>query len=127
MILEHIAINVPDAIAMADWYVEHCGLRMVIKLNDAPFTRFLTDQKGRTCIEIYSNRDIPMPDYSQIHHQNYHQAFAVKDPEATSKRLQEAGATFVEDMTHVDGTRLIMLRDPWQVPLQIVQRAKPWY
>ena len=127
MRFEHVAINVPDSKAMADWYVEHCGLQVVIEVEGPPHTRFLADQQGNTCIEIYQNTDAPIPDYHQQHHLVYHHAFAVEDLNATKNALIEAGASFVEDIELPNGTRLLMLKDPWGIPLQLVNRVNPWY
>ena len=46
--------NVPDPVAMADWYVEHCDMKIVLQIDEPPFTRFLADQQGKTCIEVYN-------------------------------------------------------------------------
>lgn len=127
MFFEHVAINVPDSIAMADWYVENCGMKIVIRIDEPPFTRFLADKQGTTCIEIYQNTSADIPDYHHQNHLVYHHAFAVDDPETTREELLKAGATFVEDINLPNGTRLIMLRDPWGVPLQLVKRVDPWY
>ena len=127
MKLEHIAINVSDPVAMSDWYVEHCGLQEVIRLEEPPFTRFLTHDNGRTAIEIYHNPSAPVPDYQSQNHLVYHNAFTTDDIDATSEKLQAAGASFVEEVNLPNGTRLIMLRDPWGVPLQLVHRTDPWY
>ncbi len=127
MNLEHVAINVPDPVAMSDWYVEHCGLQEVIRLEEPPFTRFLSDNQRKTAIEIYYNPDAPVPDYHSQSHLVYHNAFSTDDLDATKTRLLEAGASFVEDINLPNGTRLLMLRDPWGVPLQLVKRVDPWY
>ena len=127
MIFEHVAINVPDSKAMADWYVKNCGLRLVIELDEAPYTRFLTDQNGITCIEIYENHSVEIPDYNKQHHLTYHNAFAVEDQDQVRDQLLNAGASFVEEVNLPNGTRLIMLRDPWGIPLQLVKRTNPWY
>ncbi|MDH3650897.1 MAG: VOC family protein [Saprospiraceae bacterium] len=127
MLLEHIAINVPDSVRMADWYVKNCQMRVVIQIEEPPYTRFLADHEGKTCIEIYSNKEVPLPDYHDVHHLSYHQAFSVDDLEATKDHLIEQGATFVEEVNFPDGTRLIMLRDPWGIPLQLVKRSSYWY
>jgi hypothetical protein len=46
------------------------------------------------------------------------------DPDADRKRLEAAGATFFEEIRLPDGTFVIMLRDPWGVPLQLCKRGK---
>ncbi len=127
MKLEHIAINVPDPVAMANWYKDHCGLRVVIALKEPPFTHFLADSEGYTSIEIYNNPAASVPDYFQQSHLVYHHAFVTGDLDQTKERLIEAGASFVEEVNLPNGTRLIMLRDPWGVALQLVARTDPWY
>ena len=127
MQLEHIAINVPDPVAMADWYVEHCDMKVVLQIDEPPFTRFLADQQGETCIEIYKNTVAPIPNYTTQSHFIYHHAFAVEDLLHTKETLLEAGATYVEEIEQPNGTILIMLRDPWGVPLQLVHRTNKWY
>ena len=127
MLLEHVAINVSDPVSMAQWYVDHCHMRIVLQVDEAPYTRFLADQKGRTCLEIYANPKADIPDYTHQHPLIYHQAFAVDDPDATRARLEGAGATFFEEVSFPNGTKLVMLRDPWGIPLQLVKRTEKWY
>ena len=55
----------------------------------------------------------------------HHVAFAVEEATPIKERLVAAGATPVSDSVLEDGTRLVMLRDPWGVALQLVQRAVP--
>jgi len=126
MKFEHYAINVEDAVAVADWYIENCGLSAALALEDAPFTRFLADETGRVFLEIYSNPDALMPDYSSMHHLQYHLAFATADAQAEEKRLIEAGCSLIEKLTPEPGACLVMLRDPFGIPLQLCQRATPF-
>ena len=65
-----------------------------------------------------------MPDYSDLNHLTYHLAFAVEDAGAEKKRLMAAGCTFVEELNPSENVRLIMLRDPFGMALQLCQRAK---
>ena len=127
MLLEHVAINVAHPIEMANWYVEHCKMRIVLQVNEPPYTRFLADQKGNTCIEIYNNTSVPVPDYHIQSPLLYHHAFSVSNLDSVRDDLIEAGATLVEEVNLSDGTRLIMLRDPWGIPLQLAKRNLPWY
>jgi len=127
MILEHIAINVPSSAEMADWYVENCNMRIVLRIDQPPFTRFLADQEGTTCIEIYTNESATIPDYWSQHHLVYHHAFSIENLDQTKDDLISAGATFVEEVKLQNGTILIMLRDPWGIPLQLVKRTERWY
>jgi hypothetical protein len=122
MKFEHYAINVEDAVAVADWYIGNCGLTAAVALKELPFTRFLADETGKVFIEIYSNPAAPMPDYAQMSHLQYHLAFETTNAEAEKDRLMAVGCTFVEELGDGDKTRLIMLRDPFGIALQLCQR-----
>ncbi len=126
MRFEHYALNVPDPVAVADWYVAHCGMRVVRALEDAPFTRFLADETGRVVWEFYANPSATIPDYGSMHPLEYHLAFAVENVDAEHERLVAAGARFVEEVNPEEGTRLVMLRDPFGLCLQLCQRAAPF-
>lgn len=126
MKIEHVAYQVPDPVALADWYVEHLGLR-VMRTSGAPgFARFLADDGDAVMIEVYNNPHVPMPDYRATDPLTSHLAFHVDDVEATRERLIEAGAT-PEGQVIVSpvGDHLAMLRDPWGLALQLVRRAEP--
>lgn len=122
---EHAAINVPDVKAAAQWYVDNLEMRIVIAGQAAPYMTFIADSAG-SMIELYTRTDIALPDYSAIDHSNLHFAFAVEDMEATRDALVVSGATVVGQInTTPAGDQLLFLRDPWQVPIQIVKRKKP--
>jgi glyoxylase I family protein len=124
--VEHVACNVTDPVAMAAWYVEHLGMRVVRKIQTPPYIHFLVDANGRAVIEIYSNPTAdPVPDYAKMHPMRFHLAFAAPDPDAARAALVAAGATFVDEQTLADGSRLLMLRDPWGLPLQLCKRTTP--
>ena len=123
--LEHIACNVSDPAAVAAWYVEHLGMRVVRHSPDPPHIHFLADAAGRAVIELYRNDADPIPDYGAMHPLRFHIAFATADPEASRAALVAAGATFVHERALPDGSRLLMLRDPWGLPLQLCKRPTP--
>jgi glyoxylase I family protein len=123
--VEHIAWNVSDPVAVAAWYVEHLGMRIVRRLDTPPHIHFLADAKGRVVIEIYSSPADAVPDYASMHPMRFHLAFAAPDPDAARAALIAAGATFVDEQTLADGSRLLMLRDPWGIALQLCARAVP--
>jgi glyoxylase I family protein len=123
---EHFALNVPDAPAMACWYVAHLGFQVVRRRDDAPFTHFLADDTGKVVVELYSNPAAPYPDYGAMHPLVFHFAVFAPDARSLRARLEQAGAQLVIEETPPDGSVLIMLRDPWGVALQLCQRAKPF-
>ena len=126
MKFEHFALNVPDARAAAAWYVQHLGATILRARPDAPHTHFLADDTGRVFIELYTNPTDPIPAYAEQHPLRVHFGFGVTDAKAERARLEKAGATLAVEETLPDGTLLIMLRDPWGVPVQLCQRTKPF-
>lgn len=126
MRFEHFALNVPDVRAQAAWYVEHLGFRVVRKREDGPFTHFLADDSGRVVVELYTNASATIPNYADAHPLIFHFAVVAKDARAERTRLEKAGATLFLEEPLADGSLLIMLRDPWGVPVQLCQRAKPF-
>ncbi len=125
MKLEHVALNVADPVAMARWYAENLGLSIARSMPAAPFTHFLADDGGSVLIEIYRNPPDAVPDYRSMDPLQTHLAFVSADPDADRGRLVAAGASFVKAEDLADGSRLIMLRDPWGLALQLCRRARP--
>ena len=124
MRFEHIGINVPDARAMAAWYVRHLGMRVVRCQDEPPWAHFLADASGRTILEIYTNPADAVPDYARQHPLRLHVAFAVHAPTTTSAELIAAGAEPISDETLDDGSHIVMVRDPWGLVVQLVRRAQ---
>ncbi len=126
MKFEHFAINVPAARTQAHWYVEHLGFKIARSRDDVPYTHFLADETGRIIVELYSNPKAAIPDYFTAHPLSFHMAVATKDAAAERRRLEAAGATLFLEEPQPDGSMLIMMRDPWGVPLQLCQRTVPF-
>jgi len=121
---EHFGINVPDAAAMARWYVKNCNMKIVraVPMNQ---THFLADERGQVMIEIYTNPASAIPEHFAEHPLRFHFAFAVTEPSVLKEKLVAAGASVVEELKMDDGSHLITLRDPWGVPFQLCKRARP--
>jgi len=126
MKFEHVAFNVPDARAQAHWLAAHLGFTIFRRVEEAPHTHFLADETGRVVLELYTNRAARVPDYRAQDPLVLHFAVATADAGAQKDALTGAGAELVSDTTLPDGTRLVMLRDPWGLPLQFCQRAQPF-
>ena len=124
MKLEHFALQVPDPVAMADWYVKHLGCT-IARTGGAPaHGRFLS--LGGVLFEIYHNPVVAVPDYKTIDVLQLHLAFLSENLPADRDRLVKAGARLVDDVsTTPAGDEIMMLRDPWHVPMQFVKRAVP--
>ena len=126
MNIEHFALNVPDPVAAAAWYVRHLGMRVVRSLTEAPFTHFLADESGRVVIEMYGHTKAPVPDYKSMDPLVFHIAFVTADVRGTREVLLAAGATGAGDVTiTATGDEMTFLRDPWGVASWLVNRALP--
>jgi glyoxylase I family protein len=125
MKLEHFALNVEEPLAMADWYVEHLGLKVVRQMKEAPYTTFLADTSGRIMIEIYCNPANEVPAYRDMNPLLVHLAFVSEKPGEDKERLQQVGASLVTEQHLDDGSHLVMLRDPWGLALQLCKRGTP--
>ena len=125
MRFEHFGINVPDPKAMAAWYVKHFKMSVLRAMKEDPFTHFLADESGRVCLEIYANKSVAIPDYLKQHPLKFHFAFEVDNPQKLSESLITDGAIFFEEVKPDERSHLIMLRDPWGIPLQLCKRSAP--
>ncbi len=126
MKLEHVALNVPDALSLARWYVEHLGLTVRRRMMEEPWAHFLADDSGTVMLELYTNTSVAVPDYGQLEAANLHLAFESDDLMADLLRLRLAGATTPPETEFMpNGDEVAMFRDPWGVPLQLVKRSRP--
>ncbi|WP_435135863.1 VOC family protein [Formosa sp. A9] len=121
---EHFALNVTDPKAISDWYCTHLKMKKVLENDTPPFMTFLADSTNRVVVELYYQPSKPITDFSKEHQLTFHFAFETPNAQADKARLLEAGATFIEQQQPGEGTHLVMLRDPWGLPLQLCQRAK---
>ncbi len=124
--LEHVAINVEDPPAMAKWFCENLGMKVIRKGPPPVNMRFISDAGGNMMLELYNNPPDEVPDYPSMNPLSLHIAFMVDDVKAITTKLIAAGATIAVDVnTTPAGDELVILRDPWGVPIQFVKRAKP--
>ncbi len=123
---EHIAFNVKDPAAVAKWYGEHLGMKIIRKSPPPANTHFIADSAVNMMLELYNNPSVPVPDYSSWSHMSLHLAFMVDDVKAIRDSLRAAGATLVEDVTTTPiGDQVLMMRDPWGLSIQFVKRIAP--
>jgi len=119
---EHFALNLKNPTEVSDWYCMHLQMKKVVEKDTAPFVNFLADAENRVVCEMYYQPDFPITDFKKEHHLTFHFAFKTDDAEMLKNKLIEAGATLVDDTGLIDGSHLVMLRDPWGLPLQLCQR-----
>lgn len=122
---EHAAINVPDRARAERWYVENLGL---VAVRSVPGSMcFLADKTGRVVFELYENQVCTPMDFREMHPLTFHVAFVVGDVSEAAKRLVAAGAEVAEEEKESNGDRMIMLRDPFGMGLQLVKRKTPMF
>jgi catechol 2,3-dioxygenase-like lactoylglutathione lyase family enzyme len=126
MRFEHFAVNVARPAEVAAWYSQRFGLRVLRALTHPPFTHFLGDAQGRVFVELYENPLAPVGTVTHRHPLEFHFGFAVDDADAAARPLIAEGCPVLEDVNRADGTRLIMLRDPFGLCVQLCQRAEPF-
>jgi catechol-2,3-dioxygenase len=125
MKFEHFALNVADVRTVAQWYVEHLGFSIALRREDEAKTHFLADETGRVIVEFYSNPTAPVTDHAAAHPLCFHIAVVTPDARADRIRLTQAGAKLLREEPQPDGSLLVMLRDPWGLPLQLCERTVP--
>lgn len=121
---EHIAFNVSDPVAVAQWYVQHLGMKIQRQGGEPTFTTFVSDSGEHMMIEFFHNAQYPLFPAKEVDVLSFHLAFFSPDIEATSTQLLVAGATWADSIRiTASGDKVCILRDPWGLPLQLVQRA----
>jgi catechol 2,3-dioxygenase-like lactoylglutathione lyase family enzyme len=124
--LEYIAFNVTDPAAIAQWYCDHLGMKIVRKSLPPANTHFIGDTAGNMTFELYNNPSVPVPEYRKLSHLALHLAFMVDDVKSMRDSILAAGATLVEDVvTTPAGDQVLMMRDPWGLAMQFVKRKSP--
>jgi glyoxylase I family protein len=124
--LEHVAINVEDPAAMAEWYSENLAMKIIRKGPPPINARFISDEQENMMLELYTNPPDAVPDYRAMNPLVFHIAFMIDDVEEICRKLVAAGATVVDEIsTTPAGDEIAMLRDPWGVPIQFLKRAEP--
>ena len=123
--LEHVAFQVSEPVAVAEWYCKNLGMTIRRKFGPPAFGHFLADARGQMMLEFYNNPKASVPDYRTMHPMVLHVAFQVDDVAAARERILKAGATAEGEVTtNEDGDQLAMLRDPWGLCVQLLKRAE---
>ena len=124
--IEHFAYQVAEPKAVAEWYCDHLNFTIKRAGSDPAATHFLADGSDNVMIEIYCNSAIDVPDYPSMHPLTLHLAFACDDIEGKKANLEAAGATVAVPITETpSGDKLVMMRDPWGLSIQLCKRGKP--
>jgi uncharacterized glyoxalase superfamily protein PhnB len=123
---EHIAFNVMDPVADAQWFVDNLGFKLMYKGDPPGNTRFIIDEKNNMMMELYNNTKFPRLNFPNMNYMAIHFAFMADSIEQVKEKLLAAGATLAEDIQVTpSGDKVLMLRTPWGLPIQFVERANP--
>jgi catechol 2,3-dioxygenase-like lactoylglutathione lyase family enzyme len=125
--IEHLALNVADPVALAEWYCRHLGFEVARRSEGPARAHFLRDPATGVMWEVYLNPPDRVPDYAAMDPLLLHLAFASEDLAADRDSLVRAGATLVSELTLADGSQVAMLRDPWGLSIQLCQRAAGFF
>ena len=127
MKIEHFGLIVPEPLAMAKWYEENLGFQTMRSGGDnMDGVAFVADSSGQVMLELIARRDTRPLDFAAMAPLQVHIALLSEDPAADCDRLQNAGAVMLEDnLGRGSGDRLILLRDPWGVVIQLAKRKTP--
>lgn len=111
---------------MSDWYGSNLAMKLLRSLKPPHNTRFLSDTDGNMMLEFYTNPDVAVLDFWAIGPGQLHIAFIVDDIKDIRDKLVAAGAKLEMDVVVTEGgDQIIMLRDPWGVPIQFLKRSEP--
>lgn len=123
---EHIAFNVVDPQRMTNWYFENLGMKIVREDTLSNYTSFSSHENKNMLVELFHNKTYPLLDTNTMNILAMHIAFTSNDLRTTRNALIAAGAVLVEDVrTSGDGDEILLLKDPWGVPIQFVKRNNP--
>jgi glyoxylase I family protein len=125
---EHVAFNVLDPSVVVRWYCDNLGMKVMRQGGAPTFTTFIADSGEHMMLELFHNADFPLFEPGKFNHMSIHLAFMVQDIAAMKTNLLKARASVVDDITKTpSGDQVLMMRDPWGLAIQFVQRAKPMF
>jgi len=123
---EHLAVNVPDPQSMTNWYFENLGMKVIRKGTPPTYTNFFADAGSNMMFEVFNNTNYPLLDPSKLDILSVHFAFVVDDVRSIRNALIAAGATLADELRETStGDQVLVLRDPWGLPIQFIKRAQP--
>lgn len=124
--IQHIGINVNNPIEVSNWYIQNLGMKLIRRGKAPQNVTFIADSGSYMEIEFYNKEKIDKIDFQKIDVMTFHFAFLTDSINLIESKLVAAGAKLIEKTTETPaGDKVAMLRDPWGMPLQLVQRSIP--
>ena len=125
---EHVAFNVPDPVKQVKWYVENLGMKVMREGTPPTYTFFIADSGKHMMMELFHNTDYPELDFAKLDYNSLHLAFVVNNIKATEEKLLAAGAKVAQELFKTPtGDQVMVLHDPWGLPIQFVERVNPMF
>ena len=124
--IQHIGFNVYNPIEVSNWYIQNLGMKLIRQGNAPEHVTFIADSGNNMEIEFYNKEKFHKIEFQKIDVLTFHFAFLTDNINLIESKLITAGAKLVEKTTKTPtGDKVAMLRDPWGMPLQLVQRSNP--
>ena len=121
MHLEHFALYAEDTVALADWYCDKFGMKVVFRGTQDPPVIFVADERGMA-IEIINRPPREPLDFGTI----FHCAFLVDDFESAVAELKGNGVPLEDEFAGASAdVRLCFFDDPAGNRGQIAWRTMP--
>ena len=120
---DHVAIAAEDPRALARWYCDALGLRVLFDNGQEPPTCLVGGDSGGM-IEIMPHRGQPRSQREFYAPGISHVALTVGDFEAASARLREMGVTLADPVPAAGGGRIANFADPEGNAIQIIARTR---
>ncbi len=125
---EHIMFNVPDPVAMVKWYEKNLGMVAMSKGKAPTYSTFISDPGNHMMLELGNFADFPKMEFSKVDINTMHLALVTENIKEVKKKLVGAGAVVAQDIFKTPGgDQVMVLRDPWGLPIQFVERADPMF
>lgn len=123
---EHIGVNVSDPKSAARWYVSNLNMEIVKESELPNYSAFVADSAHHMMIEFNYSKDFPTMSELNFNFDSFHLAFSVHNIQQIKEKLLSRGAILLSDIRKTDsGDYVLVLKDPWGLPIQFVQRVKP--
>jgi catechol 2,3-dioxygenase-like lactoylglutathione lyase family enzyme len=123
--IEHMAIAAKQTGALAQWYIDTLGFRVVVD-GGPTGTWFIGPPEGESLIEIIKATDAPPHERARNDPGWSHLAFTVEDFDKAIEDLTAKGVTFTNPPSMSGGgDRLAFFLDGDGNVLQIVSRPQP--
>ena len=124
MTIEHLGLLVSNPIQMGKWYKENLGFQILREAGtDTDGVVFMEDDRG-TVIEIGRLPEASPLDVKSLNPLAVHLAVQCSHPENEARRLVEAGAEMIgESPRNAYKGEKILVRDPWGLTIQVVNRT----